>query len=156
MVAKTKFRHSLFATWARWRRDERGVSAVEFALIVPVMLVMFLSISDYAVAVYHKIELASATRAGAQYALVDSSTTLDTASILSVVQNSTLLDPANLTVTVNETCSCSNGSSVSCTGTCTTGSVQHFANIAASYTNAWFFLPGGPITLTEQSIVRVQ
>jgi Flp pilus assembly protein TadG len=67
----------LFSFWSRWRLDRRGVSAVEFALILPTFLILYLGgfeISN-ATATYRKVtdttvELANVT---AQYTTMASS-----------------------------------------------------------------------------------
>lgn len=49
--------------------DRRGVSALEFALIAPVMLVLFLGTFDIGNAAFQYIELNQIVRAGGQYAM---------------------------------------------------------------------------------------
>jgi len=137
-----------------FRRNDAGASAVEFALIAPVMLVMLMGLLDYAVAVFHRTELESAARAGAQYALVDG---FDATTITTAVEASTNLDTNFLTVTVTESCECPEDSppTVSCSDTCGVGSMTRYANIDLSYTHTWFFLPG-TTTLTGESIIRTE
>src|SRR3989338_7824363 len=59
-----------------------GAAAVEFGLIAPVLMIMIFGIVDYGLAMVNKMELRGAARAGAQYALGDSS---DTAAIIAAV-----------------------------------------------------------------------
>jgi len=136
----------------RFHRAQGGVAALEFALLVPVMGTMLLALLDYAIAAFHTMELESATRSGAQYAMLDPS---DTTVIAATVENSTLLDVDNLTVTVTEFCECSDNSSISCAGTCGTGSVRSYMQITASYTHTPIFLPG-TMNLSGESIFRTQ
>jgi Flp pilus assembly pilin Flp len=51
----------------RFATDERGVSAVEFALTVPVLLFSLLGVVDIGNVVYQRSDMESALRAGIQY-----------------------------------------------------------------------------------------
>lgn len=135
-----------------FRRSQKAAVAIEFALLVPVMGIMLLGLLDYAIAAFHKMELESATRSGAQYAMLDSS---DTALITTTVENSTFLDTGNLTVSITEFCECIDGSSVSCADTCATGSVRSYMQITAQYVHTPLFLPG-TLNLSGESIIRTQ
>jgi len=123
---------------------------VEFALIIPVMSIILLGLSDYAIAAFHTIELESAARSGAQYAMLDSS---DTAVIITTVENSTFLDATNLTVTTTEFCECADGTTVACGGACASGNVRGYMQISAVYIHTPIFLPS-TMTLTGESIFR--
>lgn len=137
----------------RLKRCESGVSAVEFAIITPLLLTMLLGLLDYSIALFHKMELISSLRAGSQYALIYGT---DTTSIESAVTNSSNLDSTNLTLTVSEVCECQGGTTVTCTGgTCSAGSVQHFIQIDGTYVYTPIFLPGS-LDLTSSSTIRVQ
>jgi len=135
-----------------FHRSQTAAVAVEFALLVPVMGIMLLGLLDYAIMAFHKMELESATRSGAQYAMLDSS---DTSLISTTVENSTNLDVDNLAVTITEFCECIDGSTVSCADTCTTGSVRSYMQITAEYTHTPIFIPG-TMSLTGESIIRTQ
>ncbi len=94
------------------RRSCEGVSAIEFALITPVLLVFLIGVTDFGLAMFHKMELQSAVRAGAQYALSDGN---DTASIISAVVSSTGAGITSSDVTL--TCQCLDTSTEVLTGT---------------------------------------
>lgn len=53
-----------------WRRDEDAQSLVEFALVLPVFLLVIFGIIDLARAVWEENELAFASREGTRYAIV--------------------------------------------------------------------------------------
>jgi len=135
-----------------------GVAAVEFALIGAFLSIILLNIADIGIFMFRKMEITGAVRAGSQYALVaqDSATS---ALITGVVQDSTNL--TGVTVAVDDTqCGCSDGSALfTCTsGTCsgaTTGRVQYYTQINASYTHTWIFYPG-TIDITASSTIRTQ
>ncbi|HEY9079907.1 TadE family protein [Magnetovibrio sp.] len=136
----------------RFKHSQKAAVAVEFALLVPVMGVMLLGLLDYAIVAFHKMELESATRSGAQYAMLDSS---DTSLISTTVKNSTNLDTDFLEVDIAEFCECIDGSSITCADTCATGSVRSFMRITATYTHNPIFIPV-TMTLTGESIIRTQ
>lgn len=132
--------------------SQSGIAAVEFALIAPIMMVLLLGLLDYGIAAYHSMELESAARSGAQYAMLDSS---DTTLIVTTVTNSTLLDTTKLTVSVTEFCECSDGSSVVCGSTCTVDSVRKYMQIDTNYAHTPLFIPG-IMNLSGASTIRTQ
>ncbi len=138
----------------KFTRSDSGVSAVEMALIAPVLMIIFIGLIDYGIAIFKKIELTGSVRSGAQYALIKST---DMAAIQTTVINSSNLDPDNLVVdTPYKTCECSDGTlDATCTVTCSTGTLRHYVVISATYTYVPFFLPSN-ITLTNGSTIRVR
>ncbi|MBL4748594.1 MAG: pilus assembly protein [Magnetovibrio sp.] len=141
-----------------FRRNERGSSAIELAMISSILAIILLNIVDIAIFMFHKMDITSAVRAGTQYALVDTQNSTP-ALITAVVQDSSNL--LNVNVTVNDTmCGCSDGGTLfSCgTNTCageTTGRTQHYTQISADYTHTWLFYPG-TISITANSTIRTQ
>jgi Flp pilus assembly protein TadG len=53
--------------WKKFRRDDSGVSAVEFALVAPVLLICLVGIYDVGTMVYKRTDMHSALRSGTQY-----------------------------------------------------------------------------------------
>ena len=53
---------------SRWRRDERGSSLVEFALVAPLLFMLLLGILTGGTALSHKLDLSTAAREAARYA----------------------------------------------------------------------------------------
>ena len=51
-------------------RDERGAALVEFALIVPLFLLMFFAVFDFAFLLYNRHALVAAVREGGRFAAV--------------------------------------------------------------------------------------
>lgn len=51
-------------------REERGAALVEFALIVPLFLLMFFALFDFAFLLYNRHALTAAVREGGRYAAV--------------------------------------------------------------------------------------
>lgn len=142
----------------RFRRDDSGVSAIEFAVIAAILTVILLNIVDIAMFMYRKMELTGAVRAGAQYALVDPSNAT-AALIMGVVQDSTTLDGVSVTVDTS-LCGCSDGTSFVCDSgtTCgvgTTGRTHQYTDINASFTHTWIFFAGST-DITADATIRTQ
>src|SRR5262249_20894930 len=58
------------------RRGERGVSVVEFALVLPVFLAFMFGVTEFGRAVYYYNTVANASREGARYGIVLNRTAL--------------------------------------------------------------------------------
>lgn len=89
-------------------RDERGVSAVEFALTVPILLFSLLGVVDIGTAVYKRADMEAALRSGVQY-FMNGGEDLDVAE--AVVEDSWTTKPDTVTVVADRICFC--GSAVS-------------------------------------------
>ena len=101
-----------------WEARE-GNFLVEYALFLPVFMILLAIAFDFGMAVYDSMSLKEAARAGAQYAMKAPS---DSAGLTAVVSNATGVNPANLTITSNLSCQCANGTSVGCGTSCADGS----------------------------------
>lgn len=115
----------------RLRDDERGTSAIEFGMLAPVLLVVVMAVAELGNGIFHKMELTSAARAGAQYAILKG---YSSSTIATVVQGSTNL--SGITVTSGQSCECSSGATPSGTApscTCSSGTVQKFITVTAAY-----------------------
>lgn len=138
-----------------FRHNNVGASAVEFAIIASFMSIILLNIVDIAMFMYKKMEVTGAVRAGAQYALVNT-TTATPALIAGVVTDSTTI--ATMTVDVDDNlCGCSDGTTFTCgASTCgagTTGRTHSYTTIDASHTHTWIFYPG-TIDITASAQIR--
>jgi Flp pilus assembly protein TadG len=96
---------------SNFARDERGVSAVEFALIVPVLLISLLGVADLGNVVYKRSDMESALRAGVQYFMNGGD---DLAKAEDVVEQSWTTKPDDVTIVAERFCMC--------------GTVQHACN----------------------------
>lgn len=90
-------------TWKRLIRDERGVSAVEFALVAPVLLMCLIGIYDIGTMVYKRTDMHSALRAGTQYFMNGGD---DLAKAESIVEESWTTKPAEITIQAERFCQC--------------------------------------------------
>ena len=139
-------------------RLSRGQAAVEFALVVPLLVVFLMIVGEFLRVYYTTIELNNAARAGVQYGLHSPAN----ASNLQGMQQAALNDGSDIsgmTAVATEYCQCSDGSSVSCgtAGACADERVYIEVDTAATfYTLAnW---PGIPksIALSGKAIMREQ
>lgn len=120
MITNSRQCKSALRRAARWLGDRRGNVATEFALILPVTVVMLLGVIEFGLAVNTGSSLENGARAGAQFALGQG---LDEAGITAVVAAAADVDPATLTVASREFCECSGswGTEVACTTDCGSG-----------------------------------
>jgi Flp pilus assembly protein TadG len=68
-------------------RNQRGVAAIEFALVLPVLILLVLGIIEFSVALYDKAVITNASREGARAGIVFGTPSLTDAEIASVVSN---------------------------------------------------------------------
>ncbi|MDJ0391285.1 pilus assembly protein [Roseomonas sp. E05] len=112
---------------ARLRACRRGVSALEFALVAPVLALMALGGFDLGNAVLQNLRLEAAARAGAQYAFTRPT---DGAGITAAIRANL---PGWADITVPDpvvACRCEDGSTVSCTGgSCGTAAPAMYVSI---------------------------
>jgi Flp pilus assembly protein TadG len=102
----------------RFLRDERGVSAVEFALTVPILLISLLGVVDIGTAVYKRSDMEAALRSGVQYFMNGGE---EMATAEAVVLDSWTTKPDTMTVVADKLCLCGAVSS-SCNALCGDGS----------------------------------
>lgn len=80
------------------RHKERGQELVEYALILPIMLLILMSILDLGRAVYYYSAIHNSAREGARYGIINPE---DPAGIEAVVRNkAVVLNPTDLTVVI--------------------------------------------------------
>jgi Flp pilus assembly protein TadG len=89
----------LFSIARRFRRDERGQALVEFALVVPLLLIMVMAIIDFGRAWNLHQTITDAAREGARQSVIDNAVTQDSAvAIVGGVIRASGFDPALATV----------------------------------------------------------
>lgn len=136
-------------TGALWTGDRRGVAAVEFALIAPVLLLMLGGVADFGLLMTGKSQLANGVAQSAAYALL-TGVHVSAASVQTAVQSGSARAGMSASVTVNVTgpaCYCVSSqpavlpasstplsASYACTGTCPSGQAPGaYLIITASY-----------------------
>ena len=137
-------------------RCKRGAIAVEFALIAPVLAALALGLFEYFAATHQAMQLASAARAGAEYAMSYPS---DSAGIEQAVLGSGQLAAAGLSITVSQLCECPDGTSVSCTATCGGNLSNVYVQVALSQPAKSILTASGVMagyTLNTSATLRVR
>ena len=71
----------------RWRQREDGQAMVEFALILPIFLLILCGIIDFGWLFYNQLTLNNACREGARYAVVNTADNADTQAIINHIEN---------------------------------------------------------------------
>jgi Flp pilus assembly protein TadG len=151
-----------------WRRDRRGVAALEFALCSPLLLVMLAGLSDLGLAVRSQMQLASglANAAGYTYTYYQTNGTVATSAVLTaIVRDTSQLTGATLTGPTSG-CYCPSGSpvtlgtAVSCSSTCSNGAAAGtYVTIGASATYTplmpWYGIVAST-TLSDSTTVQVK
>jgi len=144
--------HSLIAS-------RRGNATVEFALILPVAVLLIAGLIEFGIAAYDGTSLEDAARVGAQYAIQKG---LDSSGIQTAVTGATKMDPLTLNVTSQQFCECSGswGTPVDCSTTTCSGNapLAKFiqVTVAQNYTPVFpFFASMIPSQLHGQATVRV-
>jgi Flp pilus assembly protein TadG len=117
-------------------RCDGGNMAIEFALLLPPILILLGGLIEFGSAMYASSALESAARAGAHYAFEKG---LDKVGIEAAVKNASTYPPEKLTVASSMSCECS-GTAVSCTSECTGGYVPFkFVTVGVTAVNdPWF------------------
>ena len=144
------------------RSRERGAEAVEFALVVPVFLLLVFGVVDFGYMINQDTMVNNASREGARYGALDpSSATLITNVVM---QDAGTLDPSRITVSVT----CLNPPvPPSSTGTLCAGVFPANATsggtviVTVNYQHSWItpvgstIKPGG-MTLTRTTEMRIE
>lgn len=131
--------------------NQRGVALIEFALLLPVLITLVAGVFDIGNATQQGIWLYHAVRSAGQMARAYPT---DPGGIIEASVRDAM---PNWAVTVNApamACYCSGGGSVSCTGTCTGGTVQRYIKISASLPFKALIIPLG--TLQAAYVERIQ
>ncbi|HTO41340.1 MAG TPA: TadE family protein [Rhizomicrobium sp.] len=117
--------------WVRLIAESRGLAAIEFALIAPVLAVITISISDLSQAAVGAMNMEAAVRSGIQYAM-NGGTDMSIAKSASI--QSWASRPSGSTLDASEMCICDSGTAV-CGQACTDGSTQKtFVTVTATAT----------------------
>jgi Flp pilus assembly protein TadG len=68
-------------------KDQRGVSAIEFAIVLPILILLIFGIIEFSLFLYDKAVITNASREGARAGIVFADPRIDDASIEAVVDN---------------------------------------------------------------------
>jgi pilus assembly protein CpaE len=146
-----------------WRRSEDGVSAIEFALLAPVLFFALVAAVDVGLAEYERMTIDHVLRAGAQSAMADPGQ----AQVLNVAQNTASknftistqsgISATALNVDVQRFCACPNstGTAVACSTICA-GSAPPFIYYRLTGTKLHNGMVMPAMTLTGSVEVQVR
>ena len=84
----------------RTSRREDGASAVEFALVVPLLLMLFFGIISFGIILAQNMALNNGAREGARYGVVDGKTCAQITATAKNASSSISMSPADVTVTI--------------------------------------------------------
>jgi len=120
----------------------RGSSMLEFALSALVLLLLAAGLLNYGMALRAAIAVSAAARAGAQYG---SLSTCRGSNICGMQAASGYVAPNYVYIIVRpvQACRCSNGSAVSCIGSCPSGPVALYVDVTARATAPTLFRYSG-------------
>jgi Flp pilus assembly protein TadG len=142
------------------RASGRGGVAVEFALIAPLLMLMFAGIVDLGFAAYESMQVHAAAAAGAQYAVKYG---WDTAAIEAAVMSGTGAEGIAASPAPSRFCACPDAgglAEIDCGDTCPGGVTPgQYGRVNAELEHSTVLsYPGlpDPLTLTGQAIVRLQ
>ena len=136
--------------WKRFTRDRSGVTAIEFAMIAPMMAAAMVMALDYSLYVVNRTRMHSGIRAGIQY-LMDNGR--DLTQLETIVAQSWSEKPADYDIDTERYCLCSDAVHA-CNVLCADDSApESYFSINASGTLDGFF-NDLQLTATEQLRVR--
>lgn len=132
----------------QFRKDNRGTSATEFAIMAPIFVVSMLAMVDFGMAFGTQMKLDQAVRTGAEFAIggVNDKDTLKelVASAASGYgeQQATDVGKTRPVVAVDSVCRCPGSATViSCSATCSGLQPSRFFTISAAETHYPIFIP---------------
>jgi Flp pilus assembly protein TadG len=140
----------------RFGASEDGIVGVELALIAALLSVVMLGMIEVTSALHQNVQLQQAARAGAEFAIKYPS---DTAGIEQAVLGATGDSSAGLSVTVTQFCECPDGTSVSCTDTCSGSTPDTFMRVDLSQPASQMLSPTGlmpGVTLHASATMRAK
>ncbi len=153
------YNQSIMRTLKRLRRSEAGSAIVELAVAFPILALVTLGVAEFGKVYYAAITVAGAARTGAQYGAQNTVTSIDSAGINLAARNDAA-DVGGISVTSSRFCRCPDGSTPSCSGSCSGfGGPEVFVRVSTSKTVTFVMkYPGLPSTLSlsRTATFRVQ
>ena len=141
-------------------RDRRGVAAIEFGVMIPLLTLMVVSVTDIGLALFHKMQVENAAQAGAQYAIVRGFDTTGVSNAVTAATNSTAITASPQPI---QFCGCPTSagvSTVSCGAVCPSGAqAGTYAMVSAQgtyYTLINYQIVATSYTYNAQSTARLQ
>jgi Flp pilus assembly protein TadG len=138
-----------------------GIAAIEFAIVAPTLVLLFICTADLSLGIYRKMQVQNAAQSGTAYAMLYGFTQT---SISSAVTNATGYSSVAATPQPAEFCGCPSAStgvtSIACTSTCPSGATPGtYVTVSAQATYrpilSYPMVPSS-FTFNAQSTVRLQ
>ncbi len=141
-------------------RDRRGVAAMEFAVLVPVLVLVALCTADLGLAIYSEMQVQNSAEAGVGYAFLHG---YNATAISSAITSAGQVSGLTASPSPSEFCGCPGSSGVvsaTCGSTCSNGNGAG-TYVTASATLVYHTLISYPIipnqyTFVRQSTVRIK
>ena len=146
----------------RFTRSTSGATAVEVALVAPVLMMLALGMADFSMWMWNKMRVQNAARAGAEHAAAKGF--FDSAQVSTAITSATGMAGVSATPAPTETCGCPSVSlgviTATCGSTCASGQkagtyVTAHAQASYSMVFPWPGLPN-PVTLNASAKVRIK
>ncbi|WP_426442475.1 TadE/TadG family type IV pilus assembly protein [Bradyrhizobium genosp. P] len=105
----------------RFGKDTRGVAAIEFGIMVPLLSLLVVSVTDIGLAIYRKMQVEGSAQAGVEYAIAHG---YDSNAITTAVAAATNSNVISASPAPTKFCGCATASGVSgvtCGTTCPGG-----------------------------------
>jgi len=139
-------------------QDEKGHTAVEFALLAPFLIYFLMGMIDYGMYVHQRMQLENLARAAAEYVVKggDENNVMQDVVVLSGKIPQDEMD--DVTSESEETCECGTGEATDCGTACPNGGYQrrfYSFSMSKSY-NVMFSYPGIDDSLTMTGNARLQ
>jgi Flp pilus assembly protein TadG len=141
--------------------DDIGQAFVELALVLPIFILLMVGIMEIGRLAYASIEVSNAARAGVAYGSQNHITASDTANIqlAAAKEASNITSLATSVVTLS--CSCSNGTSITCANAGTTcvspAHIIEYVQVQTSApVNTMFKFPGIPSSITLRGFANMR
>ena len=128
---------------SRRRRSQRGQSLAEFAMVVPVFLILLFGVVDFSLGLKAWLTVTNASREGARVLVLGQSCTQVTDQARNVASS---LSPAVSVTITPSSCTGSSGDAMTVTVSYTYNSITPLGNFVNLLT--------GPITMTSSSTMR--
>jgi Flp pilus assembly protein TadG len=166
MIAFRRLSPALCTRWtgSRLSCDDRGASAVELALIAPLLVGLLLGTVHYGSVSVHRMQMANAVRAGLQYASVRKPILGEDTDLSPINEAVEIAAPAasksDRSVESSLYCECSDGTAISCEDTedtCATGNRSVFIGIimTESFSPAVGIASTKAVSLTASGTIRI-
>jgi len=137
-----------------------GLAGIEFALLVPILLMLAVCTIDLGMAFYDTMQVENAAQAGSEYAAVHG---YNSASISSAISSATSMSGITASPAPTEFCACPSASSIAsatCGSTCSDGSMAG-TYVTATATTTYTTLIHYPLfpssfTISNSATARIQ